>query len=69
MVLQKNLRGILFFAVLRLLYKGCRRFKNKKIPIPIALIIGMTIGYFSGLIGIGGGIILTPIILFFRWGK
>ena len=55
---------------MRLLYKkDVEDLKTKKIPIPIALIIGMTIGYFSGLIGIGGGIILTPIILFFRWGK
>ncbi len=67
---KKILGGILFFAVLRLLYKkDVEDLKTKKIPIPIALIIGMTIGYFSGLIGIGGGIILTPIILFFRWGK
>ena len=33
------------------------------------IIIGSTIGFFSGLIGIGGGIILSPIILLFHWGK
>ena len=33
------------------------------------LIIGGVIGFFSGLIGIGGGIILTPIILLLHWGK
>jgi len=33
------------------------------------LVIGMVIGFFSGLIGIGGGIILTPVILLFHWGN
>ena len=35
----------------------------------IALLVGVIIGFFSGLIGIGGGIILTPVILLFHWGK
>ncbi|MDB4516255.1 sulfite exporter TauE/SafE family protein [Crocinitomicaceae bacterium] len=30
--------------------------------------IGGLIGFFSGLIGIGGGIILSPVILLLRWG-
>jgi uncharacterized membrane protein YfcA len=34
-----------------------------------ALILGMAVGFFSGLIGIGGGIILTPIILLLHWGN
>jgi len=33
------------------------------------LVIGGFIGFFSGLIGIGGGIILTPIILLLHWGN
>jgi uncharacterized membrane protein YfcA len=33
------------------------------------LIVGGSIGFFSGLTGIGGGIILTPIILLMKWGK
>ncbi len=35
----------------------------------IALLVGAGIGFFSGLIGIGGGIILSPVILLFHWGK
>ena len=31
--------------------------------------IGGIIGYFSGLVGIGGGIILTPVILLMHWGN
>jgi len=33
------------------------------------LLIGAIIGLLSGMIGIGGGIILSPIILLFHWGK
>ena len=35
----------------------------------IGLIVGASIGFFSGLIGIGGGIILSPIILLLNWGN
>ena len=33
------------------------------------VIVGAIIGFFSGLIGIGGGIILSPVILFMKWGR
>lgn len=33
----------------------------------ISLILGAVIGFISGIIGIGGGIILSPIILILRW--
>jgi uncharacterized protein len=35
----------------------------------ILLLVGCIIGFFSGLIGIGGGIILSPLILFLGWEK
>ena len=43
--------------------------KIKKIPVITALVIGIMIGLISGLIGIGGVIILTPVILLFHWGN
>lgn len=33
-----------------------------------AYFIGIFLGFFSGLIGIGGGIILSPIIILLKWG-
>ena len=34
----------------------------------IALIVGAAIGLLSGIIGVGGGIFLSPLILIFGWG-
>lgn len=66
---KKILGFILFFAIARMLFKkGSTQQKNKQVAAPIGLIIGIVIGLFSGLIGIGGGIILTPVILLFHWG-
>lgn len=33
-----------------------------------AYLVGIFLGFFSGLIGIGGGIILSPIIILLKWG-
>ncbi len=40
---------------------------RKDFSLPQALLIGAAIGLLSGLIGIGGGIILSPILLFLAW--
>ena len=39
----------------------------KKSNIPLSLLIGAIIGFLSGLIGIGGGILLSPILLLLKW--
>ncbi len=39
----------------------------KKSNIILSLIIGAIIGFISGVIGIGGGIILSPILLLLKW--
>lgn len=45
--------------------------QNNAQRIPVSwgggIFTGALIGFFSGLIGIGGGIILSPVILLFRW--
>lgn len=59
---------VLLFAVARLLgLLGKNQKELKSINLPLALFIGAVIGFLSGLIGIGGGIILSPVLLLFGW--
>lgn len=37
--------------------------------LPVLLILGSAIGFLSGLIGIGGGIFLTPLLILFSWAS
>ena len=41
----------------------------RKINLPLALFFGATLGLLSGMVGIGGGIFLAPILLNLRWGR
>ena len=36
-------------------------------PLPLALVVGAALGLLAGLTGTGGGIYLTPLMLFLRW--
>ena len=68
-IYKKILAVLLLFAILKMLNViGKERNQIKVIKIWQGLIIGGLIGFFSGLIGIGGGIILTPVILLLHWG-
>lgn len=69
--LYKKILGILLvIAVLKMLNVfGKDSDSIQKIKFWQGLIIGSGIGFISGLIGIGGGIILTPIIVLLHWGK
>lgn len=42
---------------------------SKELEIKLALPIGASIGLLSGMIGIGGGIILSPIIILMHWAN
>jgi uncharacterized membrane protein YfcA len=65
----KQILGVcLFLAVIRMvisLKEGTRR----SLPAVIGVITGAVIGLLSGMIGIGGGIILSPLLLLFRWAS
>ncbi|MEP6705161.1 MAG: sulfite exporter TauE/SafE family protein [Acidobacteriota bacterium] len=41
--------------------------EEKTIPLPLALACGAGLGLLSGLTGVGGGIFLSPILLFSKW--
>lgn len=69
-IYKKVLAILLVFAILKMLNVfGKETKKIKQLKLWQGLIVGGVIGFFSGLIGIGGGIILTPIILLLHWGN
>jgi len=69
-IYKKVLALFLIFAVLRMLHVfGNENKKIRDVKLWQGLIVGGAIGFFSGLIGIGGGIILSPIIILLHWGK
>jgi uncharacterized membrane protein YfcA len=65
----KILLGIvLILAALRLFgFFYSKEKESVKINIPIAMGIGFGIGLLSGMLGIGGGVILSPILLLLGW--
>lgn len=65
----KIILGIcLLIAMLRILYRPSEITKPvRPIPRVLALSIGLGLGLLSGMIGIGGGIILSPLLIIFRW--
>ncbi len=69
--LYKRILGVfLIFAILKILDvfgKGSATLRPVKTG--YGLLVGGSIGFFSGLIGIGGGIVLTPVILLLNWGR
>ena len=76
--IDKDLFEILLFLVLStagflLLFKFKSYDDNndsyKKIPFIISLVIGCVLGFISGIVGIGGGIFLSPILFLLRAGK
>ena len=73
--IDKNFFEILLFIILALagvmLLLKFKSFDKKiesynKIPNIVAILIGGTIGFISGVVGIGGGIFLSPILLLVR---
>ena len=46
-----------------------RKQNYQKIPLSISILIGGALGFISGVVGIGGGIFLSPILFLIRAGK
>ncbi len=60
---------VLLFAAARLLFLDARPggWQSRPIPRAAALASGAAIGLLSGLTGVGGGIFLSPLVLFTGW--
>ena len=76
--IEKQLFEILLFIVLLvaglLLLLNFKSYDDKdesykKIPIFISILIGGSLGFISGIVGIGGGIFLSPILFLIRAGR
>jgi uncharacterized membrane protein YfcA len=68
--LYKPLVGmILLFSAWRLIYSvrngGCDEIRNPSTP--LLLLTGAGLGLLSGLTGVGGGVFLSPLLLFLKW--
>jgi uncharacterized membrane protein YfcA len=60
---------VLVLAAIRLAWNLRSEAEVKEPNIVIALAIGAAIGLLSGLVGVGGGIFLTPILLLMNWSE
>jgi hypothetical protein len=66
--LFKVLLGVaLLFSAWRLLAQRIEVVKYRELSLPTAIAAGGVIGMISGLLGIGGGIFLTPLLLLMGW--
>ena len=76
--IEKELFEILLFVILLLaglfLLINFKTYNDneeslRKIPLPLSLLVGGILGFVSGVVGIGGGIFLSPILFLLRAAK
>ena len=68
LIYKKILGILLLIPVIRLIaFPNKQNDELKKSTFFLSLLIGACIGFLSGLIGIGGGIILSPVLLLLAW--
>lgn len=74
------LAGVLILSALRFIFVDTSKVKGKPAeeatleeatfkapPMPLALTVGGSLGLMSGIVGIGGGVFLSPILIFCRF--
>ena len=58
----------LIFPIVRLLgFNPALKRESRSVPLGLALIIGGAIGFLAGMLNIGGGIFLSPVIILMAW--
>src|SRR6266403_423122 len=60
---------VLLFSAVRLIFRRNDPPQTSPPSRPVAISVGAGLGFLSGLTGTGGGIFLTPLLLFCRWAK
>ena len=65
---KQILGACLFLAVIRMVVT-LKESEPRKLYLGMGVLAGAAIGVLSGMIGIGGGIILSPLLLLFRWAS
>ena len=65
---KQILGACLLLAVIRMVVT-LKESKSRKLNLGLGVLAGSLIGLLSGMIGIGGGIILSPLVLLFRWAS
>lgn len=69
-IYKRILAVLLIFSILKMLgVFGKESTAIRQVRLWQGLLVGAAIGFLSGLIGIGGGVILSPVILLLHWGK
>ena len=70
-VLYKRILGVLLLVSMVRMLTSLKTAETPPSTVRIipAIGLGLAIGLFSGLIGIGGGIILTPVLILLHWAR
>jgi len=67
-IYRKILGILLLLPIIRFMFFANIKAEELRKPnLYLSLLIGAIVGFLSGLIGIGGGIILSPILLLMKW--
>jgi len=65
---KRILGALLLFPVLRFVFFKSTDDKDLgTASVPISVAVGASVGLLSGLIGIGGGVILSPLLILLKW--
>lgn len=66
---QALVGSVLLFSAYRFLVRPGPDVAGRPPAVPIALATGSGLGLIAGLTGTGGGVLLTPLVLFLRWAR